>query len=174
MDKLRKIGSWFWYNKERMVLLVLVVVLGYRVYGVVYPGDPPVWPNIPVPQTALPETVEERQALGLPGDLPLPPLSGLPGVYTSLYERNPFWYYSGRSQEDGADGDINVEDLNIELLDIQEASGEPRARLRTIRTTSWYSEQEQFEEFELVSIDMETRTVVVYSERYGRQFTLEQ
>jgi len=173
MDKLRKIGTWFWYNKERMVLLVMVVVLAYRVYGVVYPGAPPVWPHIPVPQTALPENAEERQTLGLPGELPLPPLAGLPGVYTSLYQRNPFWYYSGQGQQQDS-GEVSAEDLNIQLVDIQSASTGPRARLRTIRTTDWYSEREQFEEFELVSIDMETRTVVVYSERYGRQFTLQQ
>ena len=78
MDKLRKIGLWFWYNKERMVLLVMLVVLAYRVYGVLYPGDAPVWKNIPVPQTSLPESAEERQTLGLPGELPYP-LAGLPG-----------------------------------------------------------------------------------------------
>ncbi len=171
VDKLRKLGIWFWYNKERMVLLVMVAVLAYRVYGVMYPPEPEQWPFIPVPLTDLPQSAEERQALGLPGDLPLPPTSGLPGVYTSLHERNPFWYYSGSTQQKGGE-EGSAEALNIQLLDIQVAAGEPRARLKTIRTTDWYSEREQFEEFELVSIDVETQTAVVYSERYERQFTL--
>lgn len=171
MDKLRKIGSWFWYNKERMVLIIMVIVLAYRVYGVISPGEPPSWPAIPIPQTELPETEEERQALGMPGLPPVPPTDGLPGTYTSFYERNPFWYYSGRADDNDND-DIDPEDLNITLLKIQDVSGKPRAQLRTTSTTKWYSEGEQFEEFELVSIDPETESVVIYSERYSRQFTL--
>lgn len=171
MDKLQKIGSWFWYNKERMVLIIMVAVLAFRVYGIVYPPESEVWPRIPVPQTTLPETDEEKQALGLPSSPPPPPTGGLPGTYTSIYERNPFWYYSGQAEKKDDPG-VTPEDLNIALIDIQDVSGNPRARLRTIRTTKWYSEGEQFEEFELVEIDMETQSVVIYSERYARPFTL--
>ena len=171
MDKLRKIGSWFWYNKERMVLAVMVIVLAYRVYGIVYPPESEVWPRIPVPQTDLPQTDEEKQALGLPSSPPIPPTDGLPGTYTSLYEKNPFWYHASQAQTKDKEG-VNAEDLNIELLDIQDVSGKPRARLRTIRTTKWYSEGEQFEEFELVQINVETQTVVIYSERYSQRFEL--
>ncbi|NLV43011.1 MAG: hypothetical protein GXY07_00765 [Candidatus Hydrogenedentes bacterium] len=173
MDKLRKIGSWFWYNKERMVLIIMVIVLAYRVYGVISPAEPPSWPPIPIPQTELPETEEERQALGMPGLPPLPPTDGLPGTYTSFYERNPFWYYSDGDDDDDDDKAIGSEDLNIMLLKIQDVGGKPRAQLRTTSTTKWYSEGEKFEEFELVSIDPETESVVIYSERYSRQFTLE-
>lgn len=170
MDKLRKIGSWFWYNKERMVLIIMVIVLAYRVYGVISPAEPPSWSPIPIPQTELPQTEEERQALGLPGLPPLAPTDGLPGTYTSMYDRNPFWYYSG--QKDDRDKGIDEKDLNIQLLKIQDAGGKPRAQLRTTSATKWYSEGEQFEEYELVSIDPDTESVVVYSERYSRQFTL--
>ena len=96
----------------------------------------------------------------------------MPGTYTSIYEKNPFWYHASQAQNKGEDR-VNVEDLNIELLDIQDVSGKPRARLRTIRTTKWYSEGEQFEEFELVQINVETQTVVIYSERYSQRFELE-
>ena len=119
MDKLRKIGSWFWYNKERMVLAVMVIVLAYRVYGIVYPPESEVWPRIPVPQTELPQTDEEKQALGLPSSPPIPPTDGLPGPYTSLYEKNPFWYHASQAQTKDKEG-VNAEDLNIELLDIQD------------------------------------------------------
>ena len=96
----------------------------------------------------------------------------LPGDYVSFYERNPFWYYSGTAGQDTGQ-DVRVEDLNIQLLDIQTGpDGNPRARLRT-RTTAWYSEGDTFEEFEVTRIDPDTNSVVVYSERYGRPFTLE-
>ena len=172
MDKLQKIGAWFWNNKERMVLIVMVAVLAYRVYGIMYPEAPQVWPRVPTPQTMLPENPEDRQDLGLPSAPPPPPPMGLPGVYASLYERNPFWYHSGQAQQQGSQT-VQAEDLNIQLVDIQDVGGRPRARLRTIRTTAWYSENEQFEEFELMQIDPETESVVIYSERYARPFTLQ-
>lgn len=172
MDKLQKIGSWIWYNKERMMLVVMIAVLAYRVYGVMYPEPSQTWSPISTPQAALPEDGEERQTLGLPANPPAPPPIGFPGVYASLYERNPFWYYSGQAQQQSGQT-ARAEDLNIQLVDIQVAAGRPRARLKTIRTEKWYSENEPFEEFELLQIDPDAQTVVVYSERFGRPFTLE-
>jgi hypothetical protein len=171
MDKLQKIGAWFWRNKERIVLIVMLLVLAYRVYGVMNPAPAKIWPHVPTPQTILPEAGEERQSLGLPNNPPVRPPDGLPGVYTSVYEKNPFWYYSGQKQQEGKQ-EVSVEDLNIQLLNIQEVDGKPRAQLHTSRTTKWYFEGESFEEFELTRIDTETQTVVVYSEKYTRQFTL--
>lgn len=171
IDKLRKIGTSFWYNKERMVLVLMLVVLAYRVYGVINPEPPQTWPRLPSPQTLLPEDPAERQQLGLPSDPPPPLPMELPGNYVSIYENNPFWYYSGRSESTGTQT-VTAEDLGIRLLDIQDAGGRPRARLRTVRTTAWYSENEQFEEYELLRIDPETQTVEVYSEKYKQKFTL--
>ena len=93
-------------------------------------------------------------------------------MYTSLYERNPFWYYSGQKTSSASE-QVSAADLNIELVDIQNVRGKPRARLKTSRTTKWYSENEQFEEFEVTSIDAENQSVVVYSQRYSKSFTLE-
>jgi hypothetical protein len=172
MDKLRKIGLWLWYNKERMVLIVMVVLLAYRVYGIMYPAPQQTYKRIPQPQLALPEDGEERKDLGLPSAPPIQPPTGVPGTYTSLFERNPFWYYSSQAKQEQGET-VQAADLNIKLVDIQDVGGKPRARLRTSSTTKWYSEGEQFEEFELVEINPVEKTVVIYSERYSRQFTLE-
>ena len=172
MDKLQKIGSWIWYNKERMVLAVMVLVLAYRVYQVLNPPPPRQWAMLAAPRMQLPDDAESRERLGLPSVPPPRPPMTLPGDYVSFYERNPFWYYSGTAGQDTGQ-DVRVEDLNIQLLDIQTGpDGNPRARLRT-RTTAWYSEGDTFEEFEVTRIDPDTNSVVVYSERYGRPFTLE-
>lgn len=172
MDKLQKIGSWIWYNKERMVLVVMVLVLAYRVYQVLNPPPPKQWAMPATPRTELPDDPVAREPLGLPSAPPPRPPMTLPGDYVSFYERNPFWYHSGTSGQDGGQ-EVRTEDLNIHLLNVQTgADGSPRARLRG-RTTGWYSNGEQFEEFEVLEINPDTDTVVVYSERYGRSFTLE-
>jgi len=123
------------------------------------------------PKSQLPEEAEYRQEMGLPGTPPQRPLMDMPAVYVAFYERNPFWYHSGQTTQQ-SNTDVTAEDLNIELLDIQDAGGKARARLRTSRTTKWYSENEQFEEFELTQINVEEQTVVVFSERYDKPFTL--
>ncbi|MGI6138268.1 MAG: hypothetical protein ACOYI9_04485 [Candidatus Hydrogenedentales bacterium] len=154
-----------------MVLIVLVLVLMYRVYGIISVPEAPAWPAIPIPLTELPDDRTDQESLGLPSRPPMVPTDGVPGTYTSLYERNPFWYY-GSTTDSRDSQQIRPEDLNITLLKIQDVSGRPRAQLRTASTTKWYSEGEQFEEFELISIDAEEESVVIYSERYARQFTL--
>lgn len=172
MDKLQKLGAWLWRNKERMVLIVMLAVLAYRVYGIFNPPPEEAWARLPQPKLELPTEHDERQELGLPNLPALSAPSGLPGVYTSLYERNPFWYYSGQKTSSASE-QVSAADLNIELVDIQNVRGKPRARLKTSRTTKWYSENEQFEEFEVTSIDAENQSVVVYSQRYSKSFTLE-
>ncbi len=171
MDKLRKIGLLIWNYKELMVLVVMMLVLVYRVYGVLTPPAPPNWPKPMPPKQQLPQDPADRESLGLPGNPPARPLMDMPAVYVTFYERNPFWYHSGQTRA-AASNEVTAEDLNIQLLDIQETGGSARARLRSERTTKWYSAGEQFEEFELLEIDADTRTVVVFSERYDRPFTL--
>jgi len=171
MDKLQKIGTLIWNHKELMVLVVMVLVLAYRVYGVLSPPPVADWPKLMLPKQQLPQEQEERQVIGLPSDPPARPVMDMPAVYVTFYERNPFWYYSGQTKEETST-EVTAEDLNIELLDIQDVSGKARARLRSARTTKWYSAGEQFEEFELQEIDPDTKSVVVFSERYDRPFTL--
>lgn len=170
-DKFVKAGNWLWYNKELLVLLVMVGILGYRVYGVVSPPPPPKWSALPRPQTELPADPAELQGIELPGDpTPRPPMD-VPGSYAALYNRNPFWYYSGQQKQDTKQ-EVTAADLNIKLLDIQNAGGRLRAKLRTQSTTAWYSENDQFEKYELQRIDPDNNSVEIYSERYARTFTL--
>jgi hypothetical protein len=171
MNKLQKIGAWIWNNKERMVLAVMLAVFAYRFYQIWDPPPPQNWERLRSPMQELPEEPEARQELGLPSNPgPKPPMN-LPGDYVSFYERNPFWYYSGQMQQN-QNQEVRAEDLGIELIDIQDVQGKPRARLKTSRTNKWYSEAEQFEEFEVQQIDPEASTVVVFSERHSKSFTL--
>ena len=170
-DKFIKLGSWLWYSKELIVLLVMFGILGYRVYGVAYPPPPPVWPALQRPMTELPTDPAELKEIQIPGDpSPRPPMD-VPGSYAMLYNRNPFWYYSGQQKADTKQ-EGTAADLNIKVLDIQNANGRLRARLRTQSGTAWYSESDRFDNCELQKIDPDANTVVIYSERYARTFTL--
>ena len=171
MDKLRKAGLMLWNYKELMVLVVMLLIQIYRVYSVLTYTSATDWKRTMPPKSQLPEEAEYRQEMGLPGTPPQRPLMDMPAVYVDFYERNPFWYHSGQTKDESSK-EVTAEDLNIQLLDIQDVGGNPRARLRSARTTAWYSAGEQFEEFELLEIDPELQTVVVFSERYDRPFTL--
>jgi len=108
MDKLRKIGLLIWNNKERMVLIVMLIVFGYRVYQIFFPPPPPEWPGLQTPKTQLPEEPEYRQELGLPGGPPMRPPMDIPGTYATFYERNPFWYYSGQASQEARAENVNM------------------------------------------------------------------
>ncbi len=170
-DNFIKAGNWIWHGKELIVLLVMVCILVYRVYGVVNPPPPPKWSAMPLPITELPTDPQEVQDLKLPGQPTLRPSMDVPNSYAMLYNRNPFWYYSGQ-QKQNTKQDVTAADLNIKLMDIQNAGGRLRAKLRTESATAWYSENDQFEKYELQKIDPDSNTVEIYSERYARTFTL--
>ena len=172
MDKLRKIGALLWNYKELMVLVVMLLVLVYRVYSVLVPPPPSDWVRLVAPKSQLPQDQQDRQEIGLPSNPPTRPLMDMPAVYVNFYERNPFWYHSGQARVETSER-VTAEDLNVQLLDVQDAGGKPRARLQSARTTAWYSAGEQFEEFELLEIDSDTESVKIFSERYDRPFTLQ-
>ncbi|MBI1317455.1 MAG: hypothetical protein GC168_00715 [Candidatus Hydrogenedens sp.] len=167
VDKLRKAGLWVWANKERMILLVMVVLLCRQVYAVVYPPEPEQEASLPLPRTPDPADLPPEV------DPPSPePISGLrtPGEYVNLYRKNPFWYYSTRSEgATGSDSDT----LNIQLLDIRVAGSRVTARLKTNAATKWYVKGDKFEEYQLLDIDPEAGTVEIYSESKGTQETLQ-
>ncbi len=171
MDILQKIGVWFWNNKERMVLVVMVLVLGYRVYQILNPPPPPEWPRLQPPRQELPDEPSEREDLGLPGPPPPRPPMDVPGTYVTFYERNPFWYHAGEGRA-AATQEVRAEDLNIQVLSIQDVGDNPRARLRSAAGTSWYTAGDPLGEFEVLEVDPAMNTVVVYSQRYERPFTL--
>lgn len=167
MDKVVAIGKWLWLNKERFVLLVVMAVFCYRVYVVLNPPEPPV---VVPPKSPIPGPIPDEL---MPPSPPLPLARSLPGGYSGLYNNNPFCYYC----KERGPGDIEVfdpEKLGITLLAIRKLSdGRVRAQLSTKTVPKrWYNEGEPFEEYELQEIDAENNSVVIYSERYARRFTL--
>jgi len=165
-DKIRKIVSWIWYNKERMVLVVMVGFLMYRVWQVFYPPPMPEEAFLRPPMQSLPE--EPGPGIEPPRP-PIAPPMRIPGDYATIHQRNPFWYY-GRQTAGAGRGD--AADVQIQLLRIRVVNNQNRVQLRTATTTGWYNEGERFEEFELVSVDPENNTATVYAERLGRRITL--
>jgi hypothetical protein len=149
----------------------MIGIFAYRVYGVVYPPPPPQWAALPRPMTELPTDPAEMQGIEIPGDPPPRPPMDVPGTYAMLYNRNPFWYYSGQQKQNTAP-EVTAADLNITLLDIQNANGRLRARMRGPGGTSWYSENATVENCQIRRIDPDNGTVEIYSERYARTFTL--
>ena len=65
MDKLQKAGVWLWYNKERMVLIAMLVTLGYRGYQVFSPPPPPNWERLQMPKDIFPEEPAELEGLNI-------------------------------------------------------------------------------------------------------------
>lgn len=174
VDKLRKLGAWIWLNKERMILIAMVVFLVYRVWQVVNPPPLEEGPQILSPKNNLPEDPQERAELVKEQVLPPPPppreLTEIPGTYAVLYRNNALWYFSGQS--DSGDGPVTAERLGLSLLDIQRVGTKLRARLQTRSTNKWYNEGEQFEEFELLTINQEQGTVEIYANQYGKRLTV--
>jgi hypothetical protein len=163
-DKLRKIADRLWYNKERIVLAIMLLVFAWNMYRVLYP--PPAKPL--AKEHKLPKVTDD-------GTLPSQPVPRGPDVramtsWKTVYTPSPFWYYavqSGKSGDEGKD-----KDAGIHLRQIKEMGGGVfRAQLETT-ARKWYSEGDKFEQFELQKIDPDAQTVRVYSERLGQVITL--
>jgi len=161
MEKMRKIGERLWYNKERIVLAVMIGILCWHVYRVV---------NAPIEASAgtfMPagKTLQDSEK----PPMPLPPPPAVPTSWKAVYTPNPFWFYSGGTTASGISRDD--QDPGIKLLRIQEmAGGKLRAQLQTT-ATNWYSEGDQFETFQLLKIDP-TGSCQVYSEGLGKVIVL--
>jgi hypothetical protein len=159
VDKLRKAAEMLWLNKERLVLVVMVCILCFQVYKVLYPEKKAAGELPMRPQSGAPEVPQPTAGPG--------PTIG--GDYLSLSRRNPFSYYSGRKQ--GGDS-TSEQEVVLKLINIQEQSAGPRARIQTATTTQWYNEGDSFEQFKLISIDVAGQTATVYVESLGREMTI--
>jgi len=157
MDKLQKIFKGIWRFKERIVLVALLGVLGFKVYELFMPKE-------------LEAAVDD--SIGTPPPPPPPPNRpplDAPGQYAGLYRSNAFTYYSdtptGKDQ-------ISGKEAGIELLKLQEMpDGRWRAQLKT-NAKKWYYEGDEFEQFKLETINAEEQTVVVYAEKFAKTVTL--
>jgi len=155
-----------WHSKERVVLVVLILVLCYQVYRIVIPEEvkydqpiPPKRPNLETLDPSVKPQMDFRQAAR-------PAL----GNYALIYRRNPFWGHSGGGEANTSEA-VTPESLGISLLDIKEIGGRVRARLMT-STSKWYDVGEQFEQFQLESIDVENGEVVVFVEKINQYITV--
>lgn len=159
MDKLQKFFKGLWRFKERIVLVVLIGFLGYRVYELFNPK-----PLEPPPQTMIGEA-------DLPEQAPNPPPPDAPGSYYNLIHRSPFSYFSD-AIVDGKVGE-SPEELGLALLDLKQVSGKWRVRLKTPAVKGkWYDEGEKFEEFILEKIDPDDKSVEIYVERIAKTVTV--
>ena len=158
----QKTGAWIWYQKEKIVLLVLVAFCCVRAYQVVY-GKPPDLPEGPPPKPAddipgLPDARAEKPR---------------PTEFQSLVQRNPFSVYgitTGGTTD--TEGDERI-DLNL-LRIVSWHDDSYRAEMQRSNETrpKLYEEGEVFGDFELINIDPEANTVTVYAREYDRNFTL--
>ncbi len=161
MDKVRKIAARLWYNKERMVLAIMVALLCWNVYKVMYPPPPAKQTDYTLPKGEVTDV-----------DLPTPPkpfVPRMPQQWDVAFTPNPFWYFSGQKAEGG--GDKERQDAGISLLRIKQVGDTWRAQLKTTRT-AWYDEGEQFESFELLKIHPDEGTCEVNSQQLGRVIVL--
>ena len=140
-----------------MVLAVMVIFLCFRVYQVVQPQPQPPGSNFQPPRGELPPDVET------PGIPPRMPVNPNPGNWTNLWVNNPFIYVPPGVSRPG-NGNAG-QALNLEVLSFQEVSvGIWRVRIRSASRRGWYSEGDAFETYEILSIDGETKCIVVYAE----------
>lgn len=156
-----------------MILAVVVVILCHRVYQVMHPKEPPPPPNYTYPRTQLPEDPQELTELGFPGAPPLPPMPVAAKVWNQLWKRNAFWYSPKQVGPDDDKLQQFLRNPGVRLRNItQGKAGKYRAQLQTSSSRKWYDEGEQFEQFELVSIDPEKQECVVYSMEFQQPVTL--
>lgn len=113
----------------------------------------------------LPENWDVKD--GRPPSPPAPPLPPEPVAFNALVKDNPFTAVTSG----GGGGRDSGTRPQLRLLNIMELpTGEYRALIQT-RTRQWYEEGEQFETYQLLSIDPAGGTVDIFSEQHGRAFT---
>jgi hypothetical protein len=167
VGKLRKIGKWFWLNKERMLLAVLVIVLGVRVYGVVNP--PPLEKPAfhPAPRAELPEDWEDAPPLPRQG----PALERVDPA--TLRAANPFTVVGGGAQNDRRE--VTPASLGVRLDSVREMRGDYVAyisvgggRARMTRAGDEFGDGQ----FRLESVDGSGQSATFWSQEAGRTFTV--
>ncbi len=166
MNKLRKLGEALWYNKERIVLGVMVCILLWHVYGIFNPKE-----------EAEPQQFRSPSGENIQGAVAKlvaatdPPEERPVGQWEGIYTPNPFWALS--AQASTASRTSSSSSDNISLINIQRGpGGKWRAQLKTPSVTKWYDEGESFESFRLMKIDPQSNSVEVHSERSGKTLKL--
>jgi hypothetical protein len=163
-DKIRKLGAWFWRNKERLILAVMVIFLCTRVYEVFKEQE--IDTTFISPPGLLNDfKIQELEAANqLPPFPPPPPPTPFPyGQYGALVEQNAFFYHA--TSQGGSTSQEQQWDLSIERI-AEPTPGAVRVRVRHGNVSAWYNEGESFAEYELQAVDVASKTVTIYSTRY--------
>lgn len=164
MDKIRKLADIIWYNKERIVLGVMVCILLWHVYGIF---NPP--PEVETKKLVPPSETNIPKVLSEIAPTPEPPEERPIAQWEGIYTPNPFWALSAQSPVMSRAASAPAD---ISLIQIQEGrGGKWRARLKT-NVTAWYDEGASFESFQLIKIHPESNSVEVRSDRLGKVLTL--
>ena len=164
MDKIRKLAETVWYNKERIVLGVMVCVLLWHVYTIFNPPPEEEPKELSVPRKEnIPDVIKDIAA---PPD---PPVDRPRAQWEGIYTPNPFWALSAQTSVTSRTATAAAD---ISLIQIQEGKGGKwRARLKT-NVTRWYDEGESFQSFQLLKIHPEDNSVEVRSDRLGKVLPL--
>ena len=165
MEQLRKIGLWCWEYKERFVLTIMVLILGYRVYFLVYsPADEHKGERFQHPDDRrqksldLPPRPPDSQDL-----IPLTPLMRAPVfVYTPPGKRGSS---SDASEDPGQD--------KLKLVRILEVGKDTyKAQIFTGASRKVFAVGDAFESYTVMRIDADEECVELYSENTSRSFEL--
>lgn len=131
-----------------MVLAVMVIFLIYRVTEVVNPEVEPVTQDYRPPEPR-----------GIIEGGPPPPVPPPPAPAPDMTRRHPF-VWEGVNQGQG--GDPDAPDVDLRLLQLMEGRGGWRARIRSEVRTYWVTEGFKAEQWEVVEINPDEGTVVIY------------
>lgn len=162
MNKLRKLGTWLWRSKERMLLAVVVVILCYQVWTLLH-WEPLVVDPIPEPRREPPAD--------WPGP-PKPVITPVPPVrpsYEALVLNNPFTVYG--STEPADEKKPERPDLGVQLVAIRPwKNNEVRAEIAVRGKRVRIKEGDSIDQvnLRLDKIDAENQSVVLSSDEYGR------
>jgi hypothetical protein len=164
-SQLRKAGAWIWNQKEKMILVALILVLCYRVWGVMNP------PEVNFEESARgANPPKPRQILKDPPP-PVPVLPRSPD-FKGLVRTNPFTVHS--ALPGSREGEAREERPNLTVVRIVPwTGGEYRAEIITQGARpKRYKEGEQFESYRLVDIDEINNQVTIFSNAHNKNFVI--
>lgn len=166
MDKLRKILIVIWLAKERIVLLLMVGFLCYRVWMVFQEADGGE-NTVPPPR---PPVVDGAVDASMPPPEPRRPVAP---PTSQLQRSNPFWLFSRPGASTEATGSTEEALPEMTLLSVQDMRGTPRARIRS-GTSRWYTQGMAIGKtgFIVGQIDVAAATVEVENPNTGQRVVL--
>lgn len=163
--KIRKLTTWVWNVKERIILIIMIIILCQRVYDVMNPETEDAAARIP------PMPFSTSDNVPIPRNPPLPPPDLAPQNWILLESRPNTLFVKPRSGPNVNDNQEDVTDLVLHR--IRNSGRVPRVQISTGQgRPRWYEEGAKFESYEIVFIDPENQTCQVYSEEASKPITL--